>query len=109
MNGSTIKKLFTMHPVGRWFTAIGIFLGIFTLLIISLALISGGLITAPAAAARIIGAERFFVSDMPPMTMLFSGGFMLLSGGALILFTAGRLCPAAAAFVLRIFGDGNRK
>lgn len=109
MNGKAIKKLFTTHIVGRWFTAIGIFLGIFLLLIISLALISGGLITAPAAAARLIGAERFFVSDMPPLTMLFSGGFMLLSGGALILFTAGRLCPSGAAFVLRLLGDGNRK
>ncbi len=109
MNGKAIKKLFTTHKVGRCFTAVGIFLGIFILLIISLALISGGLITAPAAAARIIGAERFFVSDLPPLTMLFAGGFMLLSGGALILFTAGRLCPTAAAFVLRIFGDGNRK
>jgi hypothetical protein len=59
--------------------------------------------------ARLVGIERLFVSDLPPLAMLFCGGFLLLSGGALILFTAGKLCPAAAAYVMRSFGDGNRK
>lgn len=102
------KKSLSQLIIG-WLSSAGIFLGIFSLLTLSLGLISGGMITAPAALARIIGADRFFVSDLPPFTMLFCGGFMLLSGAALILFTAGRLCPAAAAYVLRIIGDGNRK
>ena len=109
MNGKAVKRLFETHRIGRWLITAVIFLGIFILLLISLALISGGLITVPAAAARIIGAERFFVSDMPPYTMFFAGGFMLLSGAALILFTAGRLCPASAEYILRIYGDGDRK
>ncbi|MBP3922909.1 MAG: hypothetical protein J6D27_08085 [Ruminiclostridium sp.] len=104
MKGKSILTL-----IVRWLSSAGIFLGIFLLLTLSLGLISGGMITAPAAFARIIGADRFFVSDLPPLTMLFCGGFMLLSGGALILFTAGRLCPVAAAYVLRIFGEGSRK
>ena len=102
------KKSLSQHIVG-WLSSAGIFLGIFLLLTISLGLISGGLITTPAALARLVGADRLFVSDLPPLTMLFCGGFMLLSGGALILFTAGRLCPVAATYVLRTFGDGNRK
>ncbi|MBR4305686.1 MAG: hypothetical protein IKT78_02465 [Ruminiclostridium sp.] len=108
MEDKAVKQPFSRHSVGKWLISLGIFLGIFLLFVLSLALISAGLITAPAAVARIIGAERFFVSDLAPLTMLFSGGFMLLSGGALILFTAGRLCPAAAAYVFRLLGEGNR-
>ncbi len=89
--------------------ATGIFLGIFLLLIIALALISGGIITLPAAAIRLFTFSELFVSGIPPLTMLFGGGFMFFSGVAVILFTASRICPAAAQYVFRIFSGSKSR
>lgn len=86
-----------------------IFTVLLTLVTAAIALISGGIITLPTALIRLCGRGDFFVSDLSPLTMLFGGGFMLLSGFTVLLGTVCRVCPVAAGYIFRIFSDCRKK
>lgn len=110
MNNRVIKKITAVpHAVFRVAGPVLIFTGMLVLLIASLAMISGGMITIPAAVMRIAGKGSFFISDLPELTMLFAGGFLLLGGIALLLTTACRICPPAADYAYRLIFGKDKK